>query len=478
MAQVLYRKYRSKNLSEIVGQEHITKTLGEALKSDRLSHAYLFTGPRGVGKTSVARILAHEVNGLPYTDDKPHIDIIEIDAASNRRIDEIRDLREKVHTMPSSAKYKVYIIDEVHMLTKEAFNALLKTLEEPPAHVIFILATTDPNKLPETIISRTQRFSFKPIDNLSAVSHLKEIARKEKIKITDPALELIAEHGDGSFRDSISLLDQVGSSGQEVTEDDVRRILGIPPSLAIDKLVATINSQKGTYKEIADELKDLSDQGFSAQLLAKRLMNDLRDKLIDGSLNLEPTRAIDLLKDLLDINGAADPNSYLLLTLIKALPAPNEAESTPVKEVKPEKGKEEVLPKKVAAAANVMPQKSTKPIASEETWPQILNELKNRYNTLYGIVRMAQPVFKDNNQLDLIFDFPFHKKQVSETKNKQLISNIILELTDQDFVIECYLNESGSDLKKEGLGLPEKPKSKDLDAINKIFGGGELVDSQ
>ena len=189
-------------------------------------------------------------------------------------------------------------------------------------------------------------------------------------------------------------------------------------------------------------------------------MNDLRDKLIDGSLNLEPTRAIDLLKDLLDINGAADPNSYLLLTLIKALPAPNEAESTPVKEVKPEKGKEEVLPKKVAAAANVMPQKSTKPIASEETWPQILNELKNRYNTLYGIVRMAQPVFKDNNQLDLIFDFPFHKKQVSETKNKQLISNIILELTDQDFVIECYLNESGSDLKKEGLGFQKNQRAR------------------
>src|SRR4030095_1533830 len=139
MGRALYRKYRSKKLSEVVGQEHITTTLENALKNDHLSHAYLLTGPRGVGKTSVARILAYEVNGLPYDEDATHLDIIEIDAASNRRIDEIRELRQRVHNAPASAKYKVYIIDEVHMLTKEAFNALLKTLEEPPEHAIFIL---------------------------------------------------------------------------------------------------------------------------------------------------------------------------------------------------------------------------------------------------------------------------------------------------------------------------------------------------
>ncbi|MCA9337865.1 AAA family ATPase, partial [Candidatus Saccharibacteria bacterium] len=141
--QALYRKYRSKSLSDIVGQEHITKTLANALKSGKISHAYLFTGPRGTGKTSIARILAHEINGIPYNDDSPHLDIIEIDAASNRRIDDIRDLRDKVNIAPLSVKYKVYIIDEVHMLTTESFNALLKTLEEPPAHVVFILATTE-----------------------------------------------------------------------------------------------------------------------------------------------------------------------------------------------------------------------------------------------------------------------------------------------------------------------------------------------
>ncbi|MEK7153167.1 MAG: DNA polymerase III subunit gamma/tau, partial [Patescibacteria group bacterium] len=176
MGKALYRTYRSKKLSEIVGQEHITTALDHALKKGTISHAYLFTGPRGVGKTSIARILAHEINGLPYNEDRPDLDIIEIDAASNRRIDEIRDLRDKVHIAPTSAKYKVYIIDEVHMLTKEAFNALLKTLEEPPAHVIFILATTEVYKLPETIISRTQRFAFKPVDMPKVIAHLRHIA--------------------------------------------------------------------------------------------------------------------------------------------------------------------------------------------------------------------------------------------------------------------------------------------------------------
>src|SRR5438309_4013586 len=208
MGQALYRKYRSKNFGEVVGQDHIVNTLSKAIQSGRISHAYLFTGPRGVGKTSVARILAHEINKLPYTDDSAYLDIIEIDAASNRRIDEIRDLREKVYAAPANADFKVYIIDEVHMLTREAFNALLKTLEEPPAHVVFILATTDAHKLPETIISRTQRFTFRPVAKAMVAELLGTIARAEDIAADQEALELLAEHGEGSIRDSISLLDQ------------------------------------------------------------------------------------------------------------------------------------------------------------------------------------------------------------------------------------------------------------------------------
>src|SRR3954469_15580170 len=191
MEQALYRKYRPRGFDDAVGQPHITTTLKNAIKSGKISHAYLLTGPRGVGKTSVARILAHEVNGLPYDDESTHLDIIEIDAASNRRIDEIRDLRDKVYIAPTTGKYKVYIIDEVHMLTTEAFNALLKTLEEPPAHAVFILATTEAHKLPETIISRTQAFSFKPITTADISAHLAKIAAAEGINITPDALDII-----------------------------------------------------------------------------------------------------------------------------------------------------------------------------------------------------------------------------------------------------------------------------------------------
>src|SRR5664279_4315105 len=172
MKRALYRTHRSRSLDEVIGQDHITKTLASALKKGQISHAYLFTGPRGTGKTSVARILAHAINEVPYDDDSFNIDIIEIDAASNRRIEDVRDLRDKVHIAPVSAPYKVYIIDEVHMLTGESFNALLKTLEEPPAHVIFILATTDLHKVPATIVSRTQRYAFRLIPHELLVSHL------------------------------------------------------------------------------------------------------------------------------------------------------------------------------------------------------------------------------------------------------------------------------------------------------------------
>ncbi|HEX4662392.1 MAG TPA: DNA polymerase III subunit gamma/tau, partial [Candidatus Saccharimonadales bacterium] len=230
MGQALYRTYRSKSLATVIGQEHVTEVLARAIAAGRISHAYLLTGPRGVGKTSVARILAHEINKLPYTDESTHLDIIEIDAASNRRIDDIRDLREKVHIAPTSAAYKVFIIDEVHMLTSESFNALLKVLEEPPAHVVFILATTELHKLPATIVSRTQRFTFRPISIDKIVAHLKDIAEKEKIEIDDEALQLIAQHGDGSFRDSISLLDQLGNNGAtKVTATTVEAMLGLAP---------------------------------------------------------------------------------------------------------------------------------------------------------------------------------------------------------------------------------------------------------
>ena len=240
MSKALYRKYRSKSLEEIVGQKHVTDILARSIEQGRISHAYLLTGPRGVGKTSIARILAHAINKLPYDDDKTDLDIIEIDAASNNGVEDVRDLREKVQIAPVGTGKKIYIIDEVHMLSKAAFNALLKTLEEPPEHVVFILATTDVDKLPATIISRTQRFSFRAITKPEAVKHLKQIATAEKIKVEDAALELIAERGDGSMRDSISLLDQLASlSGdkESITVALIEASIGLAPKASDRKSV-------------------------------------------------------------------------------------------------------------------------------------------------------------------------------------------------------------------------------------------------
>ena len=229
MYQTLYRKYRPQTFNEIVGQEHITKTLSNQIKKGEISHAYLFSGSRGTGKTSIARIFAKAINCLDKeyapcykcdickTLNEPNnMDILEIDAASNNRVDEVREIRERVKFMPTCGKYKVYIIDEVHMLTDSAFNALLKTLEEPPAHVVFILGTTEPHKLPQTILSRCLRFDFKLISPTDLKRHLISIFNKEKINYEDEAVDLIVSSAQGSARDMLSIADSVASFGQGV----------------------------------------------------------------------------------------------------------------------------------------------------------------------------------------------------------------------------------------------------------------------
>lgn len=511
MGQALYRKYRSKSLAEVVGQEHITNTLRNALKTGRISHAYLFTGPRGVGKTSVARILAHEINGIPYDDDSTHLDIIEIDAASNRRIDEIRELRDKVNIAPTSSPYKVYIIDEVHMLTKEAFNALLKTLEEPPKHVVFILATTETHKLPETIISRTQRFTFKPVPQEKVVEHLRTIATNEGVTVADDALGLIAQHGEGSFRDSISLLDQTLGHDGEVNLAYVQSLIGVPPLEVLSDLVESLTSRNAT--QVVQLLETLREQGFQPAQIAKQLGIAWRQKILEA--NAGSPQDFLLLERLLSVPGAHNPERYLEIILLDhalstreggsvqhvqptpvSTPAPAPAKpqvkAAPAKPKATEKKAEsEIAETPKAAAATVAP--TVTAVLDETVWPQILAELKKKYNTLYGVIRMAQPNFH-GDVLELGFSFAFHRKRLTEAKNQQILMDIIQNITGQAVTIKCFDSKEAPVSEPAAVEVAEasmagdegfEPQTEtegndtkqDISSISNIFGGGELLES-
>ena len=314
MSQAFYRKYRSKNLSEVVGQNHITEILEKSLAKGKISHAYLFTGPRGVGKTSIARILAHQINNLPYSEEDQHPDIIEIDAASNNGVDEIRNLREQIQVAPFSAKYRVYIIDEVHMLSKAAFNALLKTLEEPPEHAVFILATTDAHKIPATIISRTQQFVFHYISKSDIAKHLAFIAERENIKISPEALEIIAERGGGSFRDSISLLDQLSSiSSEEITASQIEAILGLAPKKQITNLLEAYKSQNVAI--ILTGIEEIRNSGIDLRIFVEQFIDEIKNSLSDQPY---------LVKLLMPLQKAKNSN-FLDLELISILIEPGES---------------------------------------------------------------------------------------------------------------------------------------------------------
>lgn len=479
MGQALYRHYRPKRFDEVIGQQSITETLQNALKTGRISHAYLLAGPKGVGKTSVARILAHEVNNLPYTDESIHLDIIEIDAASNRRIDEIRDIRQKVHIAPTSAKYKVYIIDEVHMLTKEAFNALLKTLEEPPAHVIFILATTEPHKLPGTIISRTQRFNFKPIADDSAVAQLKKIAKKEKISIESAALELLAQHSGGSFRDSLGMLDQLSGIGKEITEQAVRELLGLPPTDSISQLTSNISA--GNVSAVLRLLTELKDAGNSPVLIASQLGRKLRAEITAGSAGRYNWSA-SLLKNLLEVSGANQPYELLEVILLQA--AMENSLSTlavsPELQTIPASPPPDLVEKLslVKSPEAMNPKNDTKnSIFDLDLWPEVQAEIKKRAASIYTALRLAEPEVQ-GSVLTLTFQFPLHKNKVEQARHIKLISDVIQELSGAQIEIKCVLAEKPNvNASRRDAKTPKTAAtSSELATISNIFGSAEMLE--
>ena len=291
--QALYNKWRGQTFGALLGQEHITRTLQNQIRADRVGHAYLFTGLRGTGKTSTARIMAKAVNCVGDTDMPPcnecdicrsitagrALDLIEIDAASNRGIDEIRDLRDRVAFVPHQCRFKVYVIDEVHMLTNEAFNALLKTLEEPPPHVIFILCTTEPHRLPDTILSRCQRFDFRRGTVADIEQELNRICGKEGLDVTPEALALIARRGAGSFRDAVSLLDQLSSYGSHrITPELIESVLGTVPSLLVTALVESLVT--GQISQGLQHINDAIGNGAEPRQYLNEILEQLRAMLL------------------------------------------------------------------------------------------------------------------------------------------------------------------------------------------------------
>ncbi|WKY43617.1 DNA polymerase III subunit gamma/tau [Eubacteriaceae bacterium ES2] len=333
----LYRKYRPKNFDEVVGQESIIKILKNQIKYDRIGHAYLFSGIRGTGKTSLAKVFAKAINCPNNQDGNPCnscevckkldssgvMDIIEIDGASNRGVDEIREIREKVKYPPVIGRYKVYIIDEVHMLTKEAFNALLKTLEEPPEHIVFILATTEPQKCPTTILSRCQRFEIKPISVNLIASQLKKISQDLNLKISDESLFLVAERGDQSMRDALSLMDQIIDLKDEqgsIEYEEMLSFLGMAGQSQINHLISNIiNKDTGAVIII---LRELKDSGRESVLIMDQIIKTLRDLLIVKTtgqhkerilkLNQASIEAYDELACSVSLLGLADMTDFLI----------------------------------------------------------------------------------------------------------------------------------------------------------------------
>ncbi len=490
--RAFYRQYRPRSLSEVRGQPHITQTLENALKEGSISHAYLFSGPRGIGKTSVARIFAHAINDIPYEDDSLHLDIIEIDAASNRRIDEIRDLRDKIGITPTSSKYKVYIIDEVHMLTKEAFSALLKTLEEPPQHAVFILATTEAHRLPDTILSRTQRHTFKPVTVKDLAKHLSLIAKKEKISIDGETLNLLATHASGSYRDGLSLLDQLATShNKSIDLEDVRESLGLAPSQQVNELLMAV--RKGESRQLLKLLESTLSGGVSAPMLAKQIIAHLQSRWVEGEGH--EAQLLKMTDDLLAVQGANEPGIKMTVVLLEAClglgdskssyPSSHAPKNNPIKKSpdtsasqKANSLKSATQNEKLEDSGNDVEVVDETKLLDKEAWERVLNKIQSTNNSLYAVLRMAHAGLNgSHNVVILTFQFPFHRKQVAAAKNKKIVEDALSQEVGQRVALKMQVDKDLQIAPASAAGAPQMTSDDDngLSNVIDIMGGGEVV---
>jgi len=518
-AQVLYRKWRPQAFEQVVGQRHIVQTLRNALAADDVAHAYLFAGPRGTGKTTTARLLAKAVNCQGQDSEKPCnqcaicqavndgrlLDLIEIDAASNRGIDEIRDLRTKVSFSPTQTRYKVYILDEAHMLTNEAFNALLKTLEEPPSHVIFVLVTTEPHKLPATITSRCQRFDFHRLSLPDIIGELERIAELETVSASSAseevdqrkALELIARSATGSLRDAISLLDQViTAGGRKITLERVQEALGIARMGAAAELVSyLIDGNVGPGLRLINQV---IDEGADPRQFTAQVVEYLHGLMLLKVGNLEPSVPAELIAQMreqadelptrqvlraLHLFNQAEQEMRrgsplqlplelaLVETVLNAGEKQAEAEfpspPQPVTETAPS-GAKAIRESRPEAAAEVSgsptafaPAHGEVGLAQVQTaWPQILRGVRSRSVSAEALLKACEPVGTEEGRIVLGFRYPFHRDKVEEQATRALVEEVVSSVLGGVHSIRCILG-SAAPTSTAPSASKEEPDSRD-----------------
>ncbi len=418
-----YLKYRPQKIAEL-DLHAVSEHLGKILSSGSLPHAFLFAGPRGIGKTSAARILAKVVNG----NDKDlnleieagaALDVIEIDAASNRGIDEIRDLREKIKLSPIAAKYKVYIIDEVHMLTTEAFNALLKTLEEPPAHAVFVLCTTEVEKLPETIVSRCTLVKFARPKTSEIVAKLEIVVKGEKLKVKDPELQLIAQAARGSFRDAIKILEQVSLSGQPVAQ-----VLGMLESAQPEEFIQLVRD--GQTQPALELIAKLVDQGGNLRGFIERCVEELREQLLTQANTEEDLKLIAAFeKAYIRSKDSAVPQLPLEILVIEMTTNPP-AKRDPALQDKPPSNTPSVSPPKLGGekkSGGMGGKFKLEDVVVK--WQEILKAVRPKNHSVEALLRSTRPLDFDGQLLVLEVFYKFHKDKLESDKCRQIVESAV-----------------------------------------------------